>query len=127
MRLAPATAAALLASTALVAADEAAPMLSKLVGAIPAHELAAFGLNVGIVVFAVMTAIGLLRTRASAAAAARQTRREINELRLALDRNAELLTLDPHVVVVWGGDRDEPEIAGDVALVTDLPVARRVL
>lgn len=127
LRLVPATAAALLASTALVAASESAPTFPELVGAIRAHEWAAFGLNVGVVVFGVVTAIGLLRARAGAAAAARHARREINELRLALDRNTELLTLDPHVVVVWGGDRDEPEITGDVTLVTDLPVARRVL
>ncbi len=119
--------ATLLASTALASAEIAGPALSEVLGTIRAHEWAAFGLNVGVVVFGVVTAIGLLRSRASAAADAQSARREINELRLALDRSAELLSLDPHVIVVWGGDRDEPDIAGDVTLVTDLPSPRRVL
>ncbi len=126
-RLLPATAAMLLATTALASAEEGMPGLADVLGTIRAHEWAAFGLNVGVVIFGVMTGIALLRTRARAAAATRRAREEINELRLAVDRHTELLTLDPHVIVVWGGDRDEPDIAGDTALFTDLPAPRRVL
>ncbi|MGU9979631.1 PAS-domain containing protein [Phreatobacter sp. HK31-P] len=126
-RLLPATTAMLLATTALASANEGMPGLADVLGTIRAHEWAAFGLNVGVVIFGVMTGIALLRTRSRAAAANHRARQEINELRLALDRNTELLTLDPHVVVVWGGDRDEPDIAGDASLFTDLPAPRRVL
>jgi signal transduction histidine kinase len=121
------TAALLLSSTALASAQEANVALIDVFSAIRPHEWAAFGLNVGVVVFGVITGIGLLRTRSKAAQDQVRTREEINALKLSLDRANELLTLDPHIVVVWGGEKDEPEIAGDVSLVTDLPAARRAL
>lgn len=126
-RLLPATTAMLLATTVLASAQDGVPGLADVLGTIRAHEWAAFGLNVGVVIFGVMTGIALLRTKTRAAAAGHRARQEINELRLALDRSTELLTLDPHVIVVWGGDRDEPDIAGDASLFTDLPAPRRVL
>lgn len=124
--------AALLSSTALAPAQDEAGIaagisLVDVLATIRPHEWAALGLNIGVVVFAVVTGIGLLRTRARAAQADARAREEINALKLALDRANELLTLDPHIVVVWGGDGDEPEIAGDVSLVTTLPAPRRVL
>jgi signal transduction histidine kinase len=117
----------LMASTALAGATETELDALSVLGAIRPHEWAILGLNVGVVIFAVVTSIGLLRTRARAARASRAARDEINELRLALDRTNELLTLDPHIIIVWGGERDEPEITGDASLVTDLPAPRRVL
>ncbi|MGL4285879.1 MAG: ATP-binding protein [Phreatobacter sp.] len=120
-------ASALLATTSLVSAAEATAQTMGLSHVLAPHEWAVLGLNVGVVVFGVVTSIGLLRTRARAAAQELRARQEINALKLSLDRANELLTLDPHVVVVWGGQDDEPEIAGDVSLLIDLPAPRRIL
>jgi signal transduction histidine kinase len=127
IRLSAAAAAFLMSSTALASAEEAGTDLFYAFSSVRPHEWAAFGLNVGVVVFGVITGIALLRSRAKAAQAQVRTREEINALKLALDRANALLTLDPHIVVVWGGDKDEPEIVGDVSLVTELPAARRAL
>lgn len=125
---------ALLSSTAWLASTVLASAEGSLIGAlltdltaVRAHEWAAFGLNVGVMVFGVVTSIGLLRSRSRAAAAGIAAREEINALRLDLDRANALLTLDPHVVVVWGSDRDEPQITGDPAVIGDLPAPRRLL
>ncbi|WP_439572026.1 PAS-domain containing protein [Phreatobacter sp.] len=116
-----------MSSTALAGAAEAGAEPVSLMAAIRPHEWAILGLNVGVVVFAVVTSISLLRTRTRTLRAEKKARDEINGLKLALDRANELLTLDDHVVVVWGGERDEPEITGDATLITDLPAPRRVL
>lgn len=118
--------AALAASTALAGAQELNGFLTGL-SVIRAHEWAAFGLNVGVLIFGVVTSIGLLRSRTRAAEAEVAAREEINGLRLDLDRANALLTLDPHVVIVWGSDRDEPQITGDPAAIGDLPAPRRLL
>ena len=119
------TTAALLASTALAGA-ETARGVGEAVRLLAAHEWAMFGLNIGIVVFAVVTGIGLLRNRARAAEDTLAARQEINRLKLALDRANALLTLDQHVVVVWG-EGDEPEISGDAASLVDAAAPHRVL
>lgn len=127
IRLSAAATALLLSSTALASAEQAGIDFAQAFSSIRPHEWAAFGLNVGVVVFGVITGIALLRSRTKASQDQVRTREEINSLKLALDRANALLTLDPHIVVVWGGDRDEPEIVGDVSLVTELPAARRAL
>ncbi|QCK85632.1 PAS domain-containing protein [Phreatobacter aquaticus] len=126
-RLIGTTASALLCSTVLAGAAEHPISFSEALAAIAPHEWAAFGLHVGVVVFGVVTGIGLLRTKAQAITQGRRHREEIAGLKLALDRSNELLTLDPHVVVVWNGDAEEPSIWGDVSLVVELPAARSVL
>src|SRR4051794_9200638 len=91
------------------------------------HEIAAIALTLGIILFAVATAIALLRTRSRAAhqLAARQA--EINELREERDRANALLLAEPQIIVVWPAGADEPDITGDVSLITRTPLPRRVL
>src|SRR5262249_57193755 len=59
------------------------------------HELAALALVVGVVSFAVVTAIGLLRTRTRAQSAAAADRAEIVRLREQVDRAHALLFAEP--------------------------------
>lgn len=90
------------------------------------HELAALGLNVGVMIALVAVSIALLRTRSLAAETRARDLAELEAERRRRDRAVQLLALDPHVLVVWG-EGDEPTIEGDVALLADLPAPRRVL
>ena len=52
---------------------------------------------------------------------------ELNDTRAKLDRTETFLAAEPQVVIAWGLRSNEPEIAGDISLVTDVPIPRRVL
>jgi signal transduction histidine kinase len=97
------------------------------IAALHRHELAALALTLGILVFAVVTAIMLVRTRARADLAEAAARAEITTLKTGLDRAVTMLLSEPQVLVVWDPTGDEPEILGDTAILTPVPVARRVL
>jgi len=91
------------------------------------HEVAALALTVGIVCFAVMTAIALVRTRRQASARNAAARADIVALRDAVDRANALLLADPQIIIAWAASDDEPEILGDTSIVTPAPIPRRVL
>jgi len=91
------------------------------------HEIAALTLSLGVILFAVATAIALLRTRARAARELAVCHSEINELREERDRATALLLAEPQVMVVWLAGADEPDISGDVSLLLRTPLPRRVL
>jgi signal transduction histidine kinase len=91
------------------------------------HELAALALIVGVVSFAVVTAIGLVRTRSRAQRAAAADRAEIVRLREQVDRAHALLFSEPQVVIAWDARLEEPEVLGDPGIVNSVPVARRIL
>src|SRR3954465_6045755 len=91
------------------------------------HETAALALSLGIILLAVATAIALLRTRRRAAQQLAARQAEINELREERDRANALLLAEPQVIVVWPAGADEPDISGDVSLITRTPTPRRVL
>ena len=94
------------------------------------HELAALALIVGVVSFAVVTAIGLVRTRGRAQRAGAADRAEIVRLREQVDRAHALLFSEPQVVIAWDARFEEPEILGDAALYCDPrspeDIARRI-
>ena len=52
---------------------------------------------------------------------------ELTKLRASLDRANMFLSAEPQIVVAWGSASGEPEIEGDLSLVTDAPAPRRVL
>jgi signal transduction histidine kinase len=91
------------------------------------HELAALALVVGVVSFAVVTAISLLRTRRRAQRATAAELTEIVRLREQVDRAHALLLADPQVVIVWDAHGDEAEVVGDAGIINSVPVARRIL
>jgi signal transduction histidine kinase len=95
--------------------------------ALERHEIAALALTLGVILFAVATAIALLRTRTRAAEKLTARQAEINELREERDRANALLLSEPQVIVVWPAGGDSPDISGDVSIVTRTPLPRRVL
>ncbi|HKS64799.1 MAG TPA: ATP-binding protein [Xanthobacteraceae bacterium] len=97
------------------------------VASLDRHELAALTLTLGVILFGVVTAIALLRTRTRTRQALVARQGEINDLREERDRAVALLHAEPQVIVVWPAGADEPEITGDAALVAHTAVPRRVL
>src|SRR4051812_36746471 len=91
------------------------------------HDLAALTLSLGVILFAVATAIALLRTRSRAAERLTAYHSEINELREERDRANALLLAEPQVIVVWPAGGDEPDISGDVSILLRTPLPRRAL
>jgi len=107
-----------------------APALSALVldatHSLDRHEIVAFALAFGLLVFAVVTAVVLVRTRARAARAEAAAHDEITMLRGSLDRANALLQSEPQIMINWPAASDEPGIEGDPALV-GVSAAYRVL
>jgi signal transduction histidine kinase len=87
------------------------------------HEVAALALTLGILCFAVITAIVLVRTRRRLAAVAASARDQAIASRSAIDRAYGLLLSEPQIIIAWPATADEPEIIGDPTFVTgaDLP------
>ena len=77
------------------------------------HQIASIAVVCGVVLFAVVTAITLVRTWARAARLERRLRNEIAALRDEVDRANALMRSEPQVVVVWPAGSDEPKIDGD--------------
>src|SRR5947209_19198661 len=70
-------------------------------GTLERHELAALALTLGIIFFAVVTAIALVRTRARAASRDAAARADIIALREEVDRANTLLLAEPQIVITW--------------------------
>ena len=81
------------------------------------HQIAALVLLVGLLVFAVVTAILLVRARAGWTRLEISSHDEIAALRADLDRANALLASEPQVMVDWPAAADEPFIEGDPAVV----------
>jgi signal transduction histidine kinase len=83
------------------------------VAGIGRHELAILLPTLGLIAFAVITAILLLRTRAGAARLEAQSRDQIALLRDQLDRASALLFSERQVIVDWPAGSDRYKIDGD--------------
>src|ERR1700692_2077837 len=79
------------------------------------HAIAFLALVLGVVLFAVVTAIMLVRSRARAAGLEAWSHDEIARLRDEADRAKALSASEPQVIVVWPAGSDEPCIDGDGA------------
>jgi signal transduction histidine kinase len=101
------------------AAEQRALSLQELVltahRSIDQHEIAFFALIVGVILFAVVTAVMLLRTRARAARLETWSRDEFTRLRDELDRANAVILSEPQIVVDWQAGSDEPGIDGDLS------------
>jgi signal transduction histidine kinase len=113
-----------------VAAEQPALALQELVlsahRSIDQHQITFLALVLGVVLFAVVTAILLVRTRSRAARLEAWAHDEIASLRAGLDRANALLLSEPQVVVDWPAGADEPSIDGDPA-VFGVSASHRVL
>ncbi|HXW42092.1 MAG TPA: PAS-domain containing protein [Xanthobacteraceae bacterium] len=104
-----------------VAAEQPALALHELVlsahRSIDQHAIAFIALVFGVALFAVVTAIMLVRTRVRATRLEAWSRDEIARLRDRLARANALVLSEPQVVVEWPAGSDEPSIDGDPATV----------
>ena len=91
------------------------------------HEFAALGLTLGVLCFAVVNAVLLVRTRRHAGEADAFFREQISSLTADIDRAHALLLSEPQIVVAWAAASDEPEIIGDIGIVSAVGEKQRVL
>ena len=84
---------------------------------IDSHQVAVLVLLVGLLTFAVVTAIMLLRTRARLSRLETSSHDEVAALRADIDRANALLLSEPQVMVDWPAASDEPSIEGDPEIV----------
>ncbi len=90
------------------------------------QDLVGLSLIIGLVMFSVVTALLHCAKPANGQSRTPLTMRNSHNLQARFDRAQVFLTAEPQIVVAWGGNAD-PEIEGDLSLVTDQPVARRIL
>ena len=90
------------------------------------HELAFLAVVLGVVLFAVASAILLARTRSRAARLERWSRDEIARLRDEIDRANAVILSEPQIVVDWPAGSDEPTVEGDLAAL-GIPASHRLL
>src|SRR5436853_1109818 len=81
-------------------------------------EIAALALTLGILCFAVVTAILFVRTRRRLAEVEAAARDEAIASKAAVDRAYALFLSEPQILVAWHAAADEPEIIGDPTLVS---------
>jgi signal transduction histidine kinase len=91
------------------------------------HEIAALALTLGVLCFAVVTAILLVRTRRRLSETEAFARDENIASKAAIDRAYALLLSEPQILIAWAAAAEEPEIIGDPALVTGADAPHRVL
>jgi signal transduction histidine kinase len=91
------------------------------------HDLIVLALTLGVLCFAVIVAILLVRTRADAARRETAARAEIVALKAQNDRASALLHSEPQVIVAWAAAAAEPDIIGDPTLVAPAGAPHRVL
>ncbi len=90
-------------------------------------EIIAMVLTLGVLLFGVVTAVMLVRTRIRAGLNESALRDRIAAVRADHDRLRTLLMSDPQVLVSWAAADNEPDIMGDTSLVTTASIPQRVL
>ena len=90
-------------------------------------EVAGVSLLVGLTLFSAVTALLHLAGRRRWLDAERHLTGELVDLRARLDRAQMFLSAEAQIVVAWGSSTGEPEIEGDLSLVSDVMVPRRIL
>ncbi len=95
-------------------------------GSVDRHEVAILVLILGLTLFAVVTAILLVRTRTRALRLEAWSHEKIAKLTNELDRASALLLSEPQIMVDWPAASDDPTIEGDPAVV-GVPAPHRVL
>ena len=91
------------------------------------HEVAVAALLLGVIAFAVVTAILLVHTRVRAAQTAVAARQEITALREQLDRAHALLLSEPQLLIAWAPAVEDPDIFGDIGVLAGKTTPRRAL
>ncbi|HEX3936656.1 MAG TPA: PAS-domain containing protein [Xanthobacteraceae bacterium] len=112
------------------AAEQPALTLQELVltahRSIDQHKIEFLALAFGVVLFAAVTAILLVRTRNRAARFETWSHDEIARLRDEIDRANAVILSEPQVVVDWPAGSDDPTIEGELAAL-GIPASPRLL
>lgn len=95
--------------------------------ALDSQEIATLVLTLGILFFAVTSAVMLVRARARNAADQAAYRDEILRLKGAGDRLSALLFSERQILISWAAADNAPVVMGDTTLVTDASMPQRVL
>ena len=109
-----------MASGVLDAVHSAAAMIGR-------QDIATLTLTLGLLCFALLAIVVLLRTRKAAERVKSAAHDEVMRLYADNDRLKALLLSEPQVLVEWSAATDEPEILGDTGLVMPGGVPERVL
>jgi PAS domain-containing protein len=91
------------------------------------QDVATLTLTIGLLCFAVLATIILLRTRARAAEAEAAARDEMTALRAETERLKTLLMSEPQVLITWASASDKPEIIGDIQTIFPGGLPERLL
>jgi len=91
------------------------------------QDVAGLAFTFGLVCFAVLTTVVLLRTRSQAERIESAARDQAMTLTAEVDRLKTLLLSEPQVLVAWTAAEDAPEIFGDTSIVATGNVPERVL
>ncbi len=95
--------------------------------ALETHEIVVLALAFGLLLFAVTTAIALVRSRLRASAAEAALRDQVVTLKAESDRINALLLSETQILVSWAAADNAPDITGDITLVTQAALPQRVL
>ncbi len=114
-------------SLAAVAAEAPMPPRFSLDSMAGHGEVAGLSLVFGLVLFSTVTALLHLAGRRRWTDRERQLTADLTEARARLDRAQVFLAAEPQIVIAWRSAGSEPDVEGDLDLVTDVPVPRRIL
>ncbi len=109
------------------AALDTVDAIRRAAGALGSQEIATLSLTLGLLFFAVLAAIALVRTRKTAERAETGSRDRAMELNAEIDRLKTLLLSEPQVLVAWAAATDAADILGDTGIVMAGGVPERVL
>jgi signal transduction histidine kinase len=115
-----------LIALATPARADAGPIFAAVQAGLTGQEIASLTLTVGLIGFAVLATIMLVRARRPGRNGT-ISRDEATALHAEIDRLKTLLLAEPQIMVAWAAGSDEPEILGDTALIASGAVAERVL
>jgi len=101
--------------------------VQRVVTTLNRQEIATLTLTLGLLCFAMLATIVLVRTRKAAERVEAVARDEVMSLHSEIDRLKTRLLPEPQVLVEWSAATDEPEIFGDTGIVTPGSVPERVL
>ena len=108
-------------------AEVSSSIVGDLHQAYGSRQILTLTLTLGLLCFAVLATIVLIRTRKTGAHTESATRDEVVQLHADIDRLTALLMSEPQVLVEWPTSSDRPEILGDTGLVVPGDVPERVL
>ena len=91
------------------------------------QEIATLTLTLGLLLFAALATVVLMRTRKNAAQTESVSRDRAMELQAEVDRLQALLLSEPQVLVAWAAASDRTDILGDTSIVVPGNVPERVL